>query len=295
MNVCECVTLKLKSFYSRKATERGRIMTTQKTTQKTTTTTIATPVNNLQSIESVVSRFAHFAKVSATYDYANMLITYYNKRYKVISEKQDTDAYIQGLELNKLYSKLESCKEKADAAYEEWKTLETLQSEFNRLPRGLQNRIKINALRSVAKNDFSKLCDFVDKETLQSLYKAITDYTQVELKAGRIPDTDDERQQRAAKVVQSNYQNVKKQLDAVIMDAFKIPENEFCEKSTIGFNSTLTDALIDSLHNKVTIKDSKGNESLEKTIVSFTTFAHLLYTCMYARLNKLSYNVVIKK
>lgn len=266
------------------------------TTQTTTTqTAAATTETILSSVETIMAKFAHLAKVNATYDYMNTLITYYNKRYKTVSEKQDMDAYVQGLELNKLYSKLESCKEKADAAYEDWKTLETLQSEFNRLPQGLQNRIKINALRSVAKNDFSKLCDFIDKETLQSLYKAITDYTQVELKAGRIPDADDERQKRAAKVVQSNYQSVKRQLDAIIMDAFKVPENEFCDKSTIGFNSTLTDALIDSLHNKVTIKDSKGNESLEKTIVSFTTFTHLLYLCTYARLNKLSYNVVIKK
>ena len=267
------------------ATERRFIMTTQNTTQNTT----------LQSVESIMSRFAHFAKVDATHDYMNTLIAYYNKRYKVISEKQDMDAYIQSLELNKIFTKLESCKEQADAAYEEYKTLETLSTDFNRLPEGLQNRIKINALRGVAKNDFSKLCEFIDKETLQALYKAITDYTQVELKAGRIPDSDDERQKRASKVVQSNYQNVKKQLDAIIMDAFKIPENDLCERSTIGFNSTLTDALIDSLHNKVTIKDSKGNESLEKTVVNFTTFTHLLYTCMYARLNKLSYNVVIKK
>ena len=176
--------------------------------------------------------------------------------------------------------------EELTAARDELQILMNNMTFMPHMQQSVNNRIKIQAYKDTLGIEGLKMISFFDeREELLKLYNVVMDYTILTLKTSR----EETGQKSRTAVTKNMYVWIKDNLNQFMKAAFRIESCEV-ESSTVTFNSSHIDMLLDSIMKGYTLKESKKqglhfNQSLIKVI----QFEYILNQLIYGRLNNVEY------
>lgn len=328
VNVCECITLNLKSFYSRNVSDRNGwyTMTTaiettntmtamtemiqatietateapvtpvkktaKKTAKKQSPVTPVTPVDSLRTIETVNSEYAHYVQTEAKTIYTEAQKIALEKQVQKLKDDSDMLQELREIKLQETLTQLHNVIKTLKALTEELETLGTEKANFEKLPTGLKNRLILNNYRqAIGVKNFGRYVDIIATEDVKSLHKLMTDYVIIEKKSQRYET--DEKKKRGAETVKHTFDYIKDNLNKLTISTFKVEKGNAagCKPVTTGMNSTYLNILLDGMCKKAILTEEKGNDSVKLKIVNVSEFRKYLNEMLYSRLNNVPYEI----